>query len=346
MIKGTNETFKLPLIDSFDKREFLISRILSGTIRLKIDGETVVYKWPSADKRYEALEIYNEFLEENSGFSESDLLTYMIENDMWSTEEEELLQDKIPKDIDNFKVSMFENILNTPKREGVRKQLKIAKEKLKELWAKRNTFYYLTNEGVAIYAKQLYLLESSIDCKHLNVNKIFDAYQNSMISEEDMRCLARTEPWRSVWTAHKKFGVLFPSELTEEQKRLVSWSIFYDSIYEHQDSPTDEIIDDDDILDGWTIKKRQEIDAAKQKQFGNNVLKNKHQNCDEVFLMVGSADDAKKVYNMNDGFGKAIQQSRLKAVLEKGEIKEAELPDRKMQIRQKLTQMESERFNK
>lgn len=341
-----NASLQLPLIESFDKREFLISRILSGTIRLKVDGETVVYKWPNAQQRYEALEVYQDLIENASGCTEEDILVYMIENGMWSTDEEELLQTSIPKDIDNFKVAMFDNILNTPKREGVRKQLKIAKEKLKELWAKRNTFYYLTNEGVAVYAKQLYLLESSINCTHINVNKIFDAYQNAMLSEEDMRCLARTEPWRSIWTTHKKTGVLFPSELTEEQRRLVSWSIFYDSVYEHQDSPTDEIINDDDILDGWTIKKRQEIDSAKQKQFGNNVLKDKYQNCDEVFLVVGNKDDASKVYNMNDGLAKAIQQSRLKAVIEKGEIKEGELPDRKMEIRTKLTQMESERFKK
>ncbi len=345
MNSGLTKTSKnIPLIESFDRREFLISRILSGSIRLKLGNDTVVFKWPDSTIRYEALELYQEILENSEVLDEEAVVAFLINENMWSFEEEELVQKKLPEDIDNFKVAMFDNILNTPKLNSYRLMLDTAKGKSRELWAKRNAFYYMTAEGVGIYSKQLILLEKSIDRADVNLNAVFDAFQNSMISEEDMRCLAKTEPWRGIWAAHKKTGTLFPSELTEEQRRLVQWSSFYDSVYEIPECPTEEIIQDDDILDGWSIKRRKEYESEKKKQFGENVLGKKHEKADELFLVVGNEADAKKVYDMNSGKAKIIQQARLSAIKAKGEVKESDLPDRKMEIRTRLAQMESERF--
>jgi chlorite dismutase len=136
------------------------------------------------------------------------------------------------------------------------------------------------------------------------------------------------------------------SSYLEEQRRLVQWSCFYDSIYENPESPTDEIIEDDDLLDGWVLKQRREREADKEKQFGQNILKGKNEKADEMFIVVGNQEDAAKVYKMNSNESKMIQKSRLNAVLKAGEIKESQLPDRKMEIRQRLTQMESERFKR
>ena len=337
---------EIPLIDSFDRRDFLISRILSGTIRLKVNDEIITFVWPDRLVRYEALELYQQILSCQDMFEESDMVAYMIEHEMWSFEEEDLLLKKIPEDIDNFKIEMFNNILNTPKRESFKKMLNLAKIKNAELWSKRNKYYYITAEGIGAYAKQILILEKCINNSDANINKVFEAYQDSIISEDEMRILARTEPWRGIWISHKKCGTLFPSDLNEEQRRLVQWSCFYDSIYENPESPTDEIINDDDLLDGWVLKQRKERADEKEKQFGKSIIKGKNEKADEMFIVVGNQEDAKKVYKMNSPESKMIQKSRLNAVLKSGEVKEAELPDRKMEIRNKLTQMEMERFRR
>ena len=91
-----------------------------------------------------------------------------------------------------------------------------------------------------------------------------------MLGESEIRELARSEPWKSIWSSSKNEGVLFGKraiELSEEQKHLIMWSTMYDSIGESPDSPSDKIIADDDMLDGWLILQRREREHNKKEQF-------------------------------------------------------------------------------
>jgi len=344
MTTGYNDK-RIPLIDSFDRRDFLISRIISGGIRLNVNGEIVIFKYPNADIRYEACEIYNDIILNEDLFSEDDAVGLLIYYNLWSEYEEDLLKNVIPKDIEDFKLEMYNSVTKSNTLESLRKKLDIAKTKMAELSAKRNSLFHLTSSGIALYSKQLFILEKCINRSDLDINKVFDAYQKSIISEEDMRCLARTDPWRTIWQTSKKAGQLFPSELTDDQRRLSQWSIFYDNVYENPNCPSDDIIDDDDILDGWAIKQRKEIDAERNKIKIDKIV-SKNSKADEFFILVETGKDAKKVFDMNTGISKAIQNSRLRAVLEKGEIKDGDLPDRKNSIRTDFNKMASERFRK
>ena len=130
------------------------------------------------------------------------------------------------------------------------------------------------------------------------INKLInEAYLNSDINEANIRKLARSEPWRSIWISSCKVGNLFDKpqcEMSDYQKMLVSWSLIYDNVFEHPDCPGDSVIDNDEALDAWL--KSQSDERAKQRDQNNadNFLKNdKIRNSGEVGIVVDSVEDAK-----------------------------------------------------
>ena len=59
------------------------------------------------------------------------------------------------------------------------------------------------------------------------------------------------------------FGI--PScDLSDDQKSVILYSRMYDSAYESPDRPTDEVIEDNDMFDGWMAKGRREADKERK----------------------------------------------------------------------------------
>ena len=85
------------------------------------------------------------------------------------------------------------------------------------------------------------------------------------------------------------------------------WSSLYDNIQESPDCPSNEVINDDDMLDGWMIiQKRNREQAKLQKDAENKFGNKKISNADEVFIV-------KDYYNQPDqkpeDFAKEVESS-------------------------------------
>ena len=176
---------------------------------------------------------------------------------------------------------------------------------------------------------------------------ITSAFLDETLNEKNIRYLARNEPWRSVWAASLKTGNLFDRplfEMTDYQRVLVSWSIIYDNAYESMEPPTDEIADNDDLFDTWL---REQSEKRKQKQEkqsfdrGMNPSVSKHK---EIGIIAESAEDAQRVYNLNDQQTKQKIANRQKAIQEKGILKESELPDVKKDLRMRTIPMAADKL--
>jgi hypothetical protein len=166
-----------------------------------------------------------------------------------------------------------------------------------------------------------------------------ESYFNDKIGESEIRALARGEPWRSIWLTGSKTGNLYDGpavNLTDYQKALASWSIVYDNIFEHPESPDQSIIDDDLLLDEW-LEAQSSKNGKKEK--GELITNDKIRNSQMISLPADSVEDARKIYDLNDPMSKEMIKKREKAILAKGALKEAELPD----VRQNL-QMEYNRM--
>ena len=84
------------------------------------------------------------------------------------------------------------------------------------------------------------------------------------------------------------------------------WSSLYDSVSESHEAPSQEIIDDDDALDGWlTIKRREEQTSQPTKS---------KKSYEEVFIKAETLEDAKKIQAMNGLHGKKVTHGRFSQI--------------------------------
>jgi len=152
--------------------------------------------------------------------------------------------------------------------------------------------------------------------------------------------LSKYDKWRMVWSSGRQEGRVFgrPSiELTSEQQSLIAWSKLYDNINEHPESPPKEVIDDDDLLDGWLI-----LEQKKNKHKPGN---NKHgkPGASEVFIPVESKEDAVRVGQMNDAKSRFIKAQRMAVLQKQGAVLEQNMPDSQQRLSIQAAQQFRER---
>lgn len=289
-------------------------------------------------------------------YTDKELLEFMFKNHLWDTERENL-SNKIPKDIEDFKVKLVELVYKSGERKAVRDLLKEAKTKLNLLINERMAYNHLGCSGTAAMAKIKYLIgvclyrsngqpvftdddfwESDDDILAAAVKH----YNENHVTEEVLREIARTEPWRTTYALGLKNHRLIdvPSvDYTDEQKTLFTWSALYSNVYEHPECPEDEIINDDDSMDGWLIKQKR--NSNKKHGFGiDDITDNqKIKQCGEVYVPVNSYEDAVKLEELNDGWAHMIKKQRWNKIKKEGVVNELDLPDMKQNIQMQLAQI-------
>ena len=164
----------------------------------------------------------------------------------------------------------------------------------------------------------LYVLFSNVD-----VSTILRYYNQNKTSQEKLRELARTSPWRIIWSNSNKipkeaFGIEV-NEFTEEQSMLIEWTRLYDNIAESPDAPIDRIIQNDYALDGWLIKEKRKRDKERSNERLDG-LANKHQGADEVYIVARSKEEREQIYSLNSGQAEFNVKKRM------DEIKKSDRP--------------------
>jgi hypothetical protein len=326
-----------------EERELLVARISAGTYIYK----DYIIVSPTCQHKYRAQLIYQRALRDATLDSPVDLADLNFWLNHWSKKDDESLK-KIDEEVENIKVNMYENYLNDDKVKFLRKNLKMLNERHDRMLELKYHYDDMTAHGYALSAKTIYLIAVSIrdingnpiwnDLTYKDANKdliddiIQDLTENA-ISIAQYRELSRTDPWRSIWTANQTniFGVS-AIDMTEEQRTLILFSKMYDSVYENSDRPPDNIIEDDDLLDGWFIfQRRLREKDANQKQL-DKILGGKAGQSQEVFLPAGSIEHAKKIGQLNDAQADLIKKQRFAVIEQNKEAKEKDLPDRKREI--------------
>ncbi len=191
------------------------------------------------------------------------------------TEKEEEREKELVKQI-NAQQTLFDKMrFAKNKKEKVGENITRLGLELSELRLKFNGFYSLTAESIATELKINYLCWSSCytvsgDSKFWNTYEDFNLEKdldfrasviNSILtflvgfSEKTLRKLARSSEWRIRYVSSVKTSLPMFSrkseDYTKDQLSLVYWSNFYQSVYEmfSDDRPTDDIIDNDSLLD-------------------------------------------------------------------------------------------------
>jgi len=221
------------------------------------------------------------------------------------------------------KIEGQRRILNLTKLEGRKKPIeenidRLAKE-LTELENKGAEMYLLTREYRADEESLLFLTWASTYTiegeRHWESFAAFEketdllfrtnclleyTYFNRGVSTSHIRFIARHVVWRIPYSSALKIGgSLFPRglhDLTSDQKSLLYWSNFYQSIYEMMpdDQPRDDIIDDDEKLDiymeAFYKRREQERSDGRLKRGSGSKGKLSTDNSDEVIVTTNHPD--------------------------------------------------------
>ena len=338
-------------MDYFD-REALINKIICGYTVCIYDGESVIVHEPNPVVKAKAQEVYKKvynraMLSDNPTFDE--MLEHMILTGLWDNRRQKELDESTIK-IEAGKIELYESYFNFKKRDGIKKIIDSLRFRELQLMSERDAYRFVTCEGAAAAAKNKFLICESTTT--LDGHPLFplgwEKYPNSKIEtftqsffenkvdESVLRDLCKTEPWRSIWSAGKAEGSVFgkPSSLlTNEQRMLLIWSKIYDSIYESPDCPPEEVLNDDDMMDGWMILNSRKREAEKKESHGFKPG-DKFANSDEVYIFADDAESAARVEAMNSAQARVIKQQRMRALEGAGgKIAEQHMPDSMVAIR-------------
>lgn len=315
--------------------------------------------------KYEASLIYNQVIKD---IRYEEMLTWEDAQRIseftgkWTNKDEAGLKD-LDKMVENTKLQMYLSHTNPMSVDQLRKKLKQIQNGIMKSNQTKYKLYHATKEAHAENTRSEFLIAMSIrdNCgnKIYNMDSFWDA-NNALIQTaleqrpvfvmDKIRKIARSEPWRSMWIAHKGDAIGNPSvEWTEYQRMLCSYSKMYDNVYESTECPPDEVINDDDILDGWFIKQRKDRDEAKQEKstdhhFGSHKGKGRQ----ELFVMARNQDDIKAILDQNDASGKAVIETRKQVIknADGKEILEQQMPDVQRDLQMQAVQEMRQKFRR
>ena len=279
------------------RREFFISRVCSGFVKIKHPKKTLKVYSPTIQMQYDVNEVYIEMYEQalSEGVcTDDDIYSFLIDSGKWTEKEEELLEE-LPKHIEKWQTEMYTAAISFKTNTLIkfRKYLARAREEFINLNKIRHQYYSYTCEGLAAQVRASYIIENctkTLSNKKFKFNsvklqEVLYEYNKNAITPEDLRLLARTAPWTNLWNAAKANGNPFNkygTDLSSEQQLLLMWTKMYENISESPECPSEKILEDDDLLDGWLIVQRKK---RMEEKGGGLQLSEKMSKADEVFLV-------------------------------------------------------------
>jgi len=321
-----------------------LSRILSGEFIFVFDNIKYKLIYPNTNLKYQA-EIYAQELYDNNKYYEwlddNDILYWLVDVGLWPSNGDNILS-QLEKQIEDSKVDLYNNYLNPNKLKNIRKSLNVAKNRYNKLYSIRHSLDHVSLQGYCNILKNEFIILNSLykydyplydDIENLDYNfisNISNFINDNIIDISTFRILAKNELWRSYWSANK--DLVFDkatTNWTDEQKTLVVISKMYDSAYEHPECPPDNVIEDDDMFDGWMIIQKRENEKNRKNNRNNKMLEDKKiGNAKEVFLVANSKEEAQNIYDLNDVQSRHIIKERNQAIFSSDKsVSDTQLPD-------------------
>jgi len=124
-------------------REFFIYKIRSGKVFLK---NRILIKPPSVDLSVESCLVYEKAYEEafdDEVMTESEMLDWMIEHDLWGEENETKIEG-LKKDLERLKEEIYNNRNNPEMVSQIRQYLRAGEKQLKQQLDIKGSYYQNT----------------------------------------------------------------------------------------------------------------------------------------------------------------------------------------------------------
>lgn len=326
-----------------------INRLLSGICIVKVQDQIVHINPFPVDKKTEADFFANELYQDlliSGRLSSQHIDSFLIENGLWSDEMESDLE-TTNKQIEQMKVDYYNNFYRKEFNKTITRALNVTLLHRDKMLEQKCAYHDKTCEYIRDYYKTLFLLKHSsyINGQLINDNfnllMLMSAYSQQLLKEEEVRGIAKSSQWRTLWGAAKGENVFRNSfcDLTNEQITLISWSRFYDNIQESMERPSDEVIQDDTALDGWAIVQSRKRIEEEKKQAGQRLVSEKMQGAGEVIIPARNQREIEEINALNDTSAKQSINMMRKDLEKHGRLDEKDLSYTRQQIQMKTNSM-------
>ena len=328
-----------------DYEKYHIYRILSGVFKIVIDEKIYYVKNNTKEEKFEIQEVYFDIYrraEEQGTMTLEESYLLLAESGGWDGSKESRLKET-PNVINSLKLQIYKAFHTSKIRENLRRQLRDKEKEQHKLLSQKNSLMNSTCEGIATIHSNHYsfytrttdeqgnYIKNTIKFQDISsslLEDIYTKYQFLQTDEKEIRELSRSDVWRHIWGSkeHSK-GVfdMYASDLTDEQSGLISWSSFYDQIRNNPELPSEDIVNDNDAIDGWV---REQVEKNKQEKSKNA----NEMNATEIFIPADNDEDIQRIHGMNDVSARITKRLREKAIDKHGTLKEADLPDVKIEL--------------
>lgn len=304
------------------------------------------------DQSFKSCQIYKEAYDRAYSeeiMTEEDMDQWMMENELWTIHDDKR-EEGLKKEIEKLKIEIYNAKDNESLANSIRRYIRAGESQLNSHLNKKYVYHQNTCEGVASAERLAWIIKNTTysqgklyNFEELSLQYVIDEWQSHFLPDNKSRELARNDPWKSLWITRENSGVaLFANplntELTHNQKNILIWSQMYDNIQESMECPSKEVIEDDDMLDGWFIIQHQKREKDRiEKEFENSTSNEKIKNASEVFIVSGDKKKINKINDMNDPVSKMIKQQRNTVIKKEGHIDDHNLPDQRRNIQMMAT---------
>jgi|TARA_R110000824_G_scaffold123561_3_gene281504 hypothetical protein len=343
------------------EREYFVAELRSGIYLLNHGGIIFKVHNPTVEQSLFAEQVYSDAYDEAYGdevLSQDEMISWMKEKGLWGDEEEKRIEG-LKKDLERLKREIFNARNNEQLVEKIRLYLRAGEEQMLELNERKYQYQSVTREGIASLERWRWVMKQctflggeQYDFSDLSPDYVLSCVQSSYLQDGEIRELARNEPWKSLWVTNERAGKqLFANsntdrELGVNQKNIIIWSQMYDGIHESPHCPADDVIEDDDMLDGWFLLERDRREKDKSESDFESSTENENiKNSDEIFVMANSDKDIERIQSLNTIQGSMVvkeREARIKAG--EGVAQQGDFRDERLKMARQSTDMYKGKF--
>jgi hypothetical protein len=154
------------------------------------------------------------------------------------------------------------------------------------------------------------------------------------IDATKLRLVVKSDLWRSYSNCANL--IMNFLDINDDYRHLIGLHKMYDNARQHQESPSEDIIKDDDALDGWFLHQNRKAEKEKKKNAILGKVGDKNKNKDEIFLITNDAKESQEIFSVNDDKGKQQIQEMIAASQQK-ETKWQDLNFVKENVKQEIS---------
>jgi len=341
------------------EREYFVSRVRSGFYDIKHKESLITVLTPSIDDEFYInqayMDSYNKSLEKGLK-TEDEMIEWMMERNLWLEEDEERIKG-LNKDLERLKLEIYQAANNDKLKKQIRLYLRAGEKQLSQMLSKKSRYFLNTCEGIATSERVHELIRrcsfNGLELCNFDLFPLEDIaslFFDMILNQSQVRELARSDPWRSMWALNdsQSFKLFNNSdrELSLDQKNILVWSRMYDNVQESLDCPPDDVIEDDDMLDGWFIHQKNKREKEKAESELENTMNEKVSNSDEVYIVANSQKDIDRINRLNNPHANMIKKQRESVIKAKGKAGQLDFQDEKLKIRSEQTRQFKDKFRR